>query len=230
MSAQLAVVAGSPPEQPERDRLRNAIERVASLTKALTEASAPITRLSAITGALAAAEADLARCRAADDCRLGEWLVTGGEGARPEVSLATLEAERRVAGLARDGAAARAAMPALEASYQQAAAPIRAAQSERDAAVYAVAGEVGMFFVRTIFRQRIAELMATEAVAVGLVRALAEASPRNDGSPDDPRPLAAAALITEALYREQQAGQAVAGIDRGRRLLRALASDSEAVL
>jgi hypothetical protein len=233
--AALAVVsaAGSPPpEQPSaaRAHLAAAVVAVKTATAALTAAAEPTGRLSRLIAGHAAADAELARHRAEDDRHLGEWLAGGGEGRRPAPSLETLACERRVAGLARDAAAARAIIPTHEEAQQRAAQAVRRAQTERDGAVFEVAAECGLHFIETVLRERIREAMEAEALAVGLALALTEASYRNGGGPDDTRPLTAAAPLNEAIRQERQAAQAVADVERGKRLLRALASDPNADL
>jgi hypothetical protein len=189
--------------------------------------------LTGITASVARAEATLAACRQADDVALGEWIVDRGAASgrpRPQPSAATISAETNLSQLLSEGRAARAALPAKEQALIAAGERTRAAQRERDDALWQVAAEAGLRFVETVFRQRIAEVMQAEAVVAGLIHALMAAAPKNDGSPDDIRPLAAAAQITEALQREQQSGQAIADIERGRRLLMRLSTDAAAVL
>ena len=128
------------PGAPARARLATTIRDLAAAAAGLAAAQQPAVRLGAVIAEAARYEAELAAQRAADQERLGAWLVGGGEP-RPVPDPATIAAEKRSAELAGDAVAARAALPAAEAVFGHCAERVREIQRRRDEAVCEAAVE-----------------------------------------------------------------------------------------
>ena len=108
---QLSLVdpADAPLTGARRD-LQNANVQLKSASKELARLQQPEQRLHAVIAAHDAAVAELAILREKDDAALVEWMTQGAVSLRPEISTLTLDAEHRVARLAKDATAARTAL------------------------------------------------------------------------------------------------------------------------
>ena len=122
------------PGAPARARLAIAIRDLAAAAAALAAAQQPVVRLGRVIAEATRCEAELAARRAADQDRLGAWLVGGGDP-RPAPDPATIAAERCCAELVGDAVAARAALPAAEEAFRHCAEQVRELQRRRDEAV-----------------------------------------------------------------------------------------------
>jgi hypothetical protein len=121
-----------------RAELAACIDHLAAAQRECEVAAGPANRLQQVVNQLAAAETELSALRGDDERVLGQWLIAGAEDTRPQASPATLEAEKRLAQLAHDGAAARQALPE--------SAPISVGGASYQA--YRENGETGAWIVR----------------------------------------------------------------------------------
>jgi hypothetical protein len=203
---------------PARETLARLNTEIAQLQAIVAAAQIPLNRLHATSTRLAAAEQRLAASRATDDQRLADWLTSGGEGARPRPSDATLRCEHEVIELSADAGAAQAALPAKQeevARHQEALGRLAAQQVT---AVNAVIVEIADDFCMRELRPRIAEYLRVEAVIRGLSNVLWTTGQNGVAAQVD-------RLITACRPTD-------GGVDRqpGERLLRELLNDAEARL
>jgi len=102
------------PNSPTRDALRRVVAKLEAASFELDEAQKPARRLSATVAEFEAAERNLLSFVGRQAPPLAAWLAEGATGPRPERAAATLDAERLIAQLNRDSAAARVALPAVQ--------------------------------------------------------------------------------------------------------------------
>jgi hypothetical protein len=210
-----------------RTALRTAIELHAAAAAELAESQAPERRLSAVIRELATAEHDLATCRAEDDDVLADWLADGAEGERPRPSMRTLDAERATAALGRDAVAARAALPGHQAKVQARAERVRDLGIARTDAAYLASVEAVREFLDTEFGPAIQRLLAIEAKARSVERALHKLG---NGSNPSRVALGCSVEVATAIRNAKGAAGVPHDNDTGRRLLDRLMSDAEATL
>jgi aminopeptidase N len=164
--------------------------------------------------------------RTADEMRLGAWLAEGSSEPRPQPGPATQNAETRVAVLATDAAAARAALPAAEQMFQRHAETVRTLQQRRDEAICAAAVEAAHKFAAGYLLTLTAAL-EREALLRGLRDELAAWGNRAGASP---AALAAAAQVSDVIAATKRSATAALNPGAGRRLIEALAADPDAEL
>ncbi len=213
------------PGAPARARLATAIRDLAIAAAALAASQQPVVRLGRVLAGAARCEAELAASRAADQEKLGAWLVGGGDP-RPAPDPATIAAEERCAAFAGDAAAARAALPAAEAAFRHCAERVRELQRRRDEAVCEAAVEAARHRAAA-FRAALTLALEEEAVLHGLRDELAARGNRPD---DVPGATNAAARIGELIAATKRSAGARRNLQAGRRLLDALLSDAKAAL
>lgn len=186
----------------------------------------PATRLGSVIAEAARLEAEVAALRAGDEARLGAWLGGGGTGRRPESSPATTAAEKRLAEVAADASAARAALPAVERSFQRSAERVREIKRRRDAALCNAAIDAARGFAQ-FYRTSLTTALRHEAVLHSLRDELVMRGNRSDA---EPGAMDAAARIGELIAQTKRDAAVRRDSEAGRRLLTALASDPDAVL
>ena len=209
-----------------RARLAAAIAELAAAEAELAAAHQPATQLAAIIAKASRLDADLAALRAADQYQLGSWLAAGGNDPRPARNPAIIGAEQRHAELAADAAAARAALPAAEAAFQDRAKKVIDAQRRRDGAVCAVAGEAAREFGRA-YRVALIAALRLEAELHGLRAELLHCGNRADPLPGA---LEAAAHISEVIAETKRGASVRHNTVAARRLLAELVADPDARL
>jgi hypothetical protein len=225
MSASVSVLprpTASPPPDPceaERHALRSTIEALVAATAQLDAIQIPLRRLQEAIGGAQAAEERLADCRRLDDQALAAWLASGATGPRPQPSDATLASERDAAVCRQDAAAARGAMPAVEAQYTAAVHVIHGRQAARDAAAITLAAAIAKLRAAEL-AARLRSMLAEQASILSVADALVSAF--NDAA----RPAAAdIRLAVDKVLRET-------GIphrpEPGRRLIDRLMTDASA--
>ena len=216
-----------PNDSAARDALRIAIELHAAAVDELTDSQAPEQRLFGVVQELATAERNLTACRCEDDRVLAAWLVDRAEGKRPQPSEQTLAAERAVAELGRDAVAARAALPEHQDKVQVCAERVRDLGIARKDAVYLASVQAVREFLDTEFGPAIQRMLAIEAKARSVEKALHEL-----GHGSNPSAVALGCSLEVATAIRQ--AKTTAGVphddDTGRRLLDRLISDPEARL
>jgi hypothetical protein len=229
--AALAVVsaAGSPPREPSvaRGELADAIRQLAVLLKERDDAAAPVNRLAELDGAFNQAKAELDQHRAADDAQLGEWLINGAHGQRPQPSSATLAAEKRIGELARDAAAAATALPPKQAALDAINSQVRAVQQRRDELRLRVAIEAASAFAATDFKIALNAALVTEGTLRGLLGALYELGHIGTGDSDA---LRTAEVLDGLIADAKRSAVTTVNPSRGRKLLAALLTDPNAEL
>jgi hypothetical protein len=161
----------APSLSPAREALAAAIAEADRARERVEAAQAPVGKLETLQQWLRDAETALAEARAQDEAALGEWLAHC-RGARPEnPSTATVSAEKLGAGLARDAAAARRALPALTSARDAAIGVLREAVSRRETAVGVVIADEAAALT-TALAASIEEMLQIEARLRGLATEL----------------------------------------------------------
>jgi hypothetical protein len=214
------------PRTPARAQLALAIAELTRAGAELAAAQEPATRLGAVIAETARLKAQVAVLRAADEARLGAWLAGAGTDPRPEPSAATIAAEKQLEVLADDAAAAQAALPAAEQSFQHSAERVREVQRRRDAAPCGAAVEAAHGFAER-YRAALTVALEHEAVLHGLRNELLLSGNRSDA---EPGAMDAAARIGELIAEAKRAAAVRRNPEAGRRLLGALLSDPNADL
>jgi hypothetical protein len=209
---------------PARARLAATAAELAAALAALAAAQEPATRLGAVLAEAAGLEAELAALRSVDEARLGAWLAGGSAEPRPEPDPATTAAERRLEASAADIAAARAALPAAEQSFQSCAERVREAQRRRDMALSGAAIDAATDFAGR-YRAALAAALEHEAVLHGLRDELLMRGNRADA---EPGAMDAAARIGDLIAATKRGAAVRRNPEAGRRLLARLQSDPEA--
>jgi hypothetical protein len=213
------------PGAPARARLAIAIRDLAAAAAALAAAQQPVVRLGRVIAEAARCEAELAARRAADQDRLGAWLVGGGDP-RPAPDPATIAAERCCAELVGDAVAARAALSAAEEAFRHCAEQVRELQRRRDEAVCDAAVDAARHRAAA-YRAALTRALEEEAVLHGLRDDLAARGNRPDAMPGAAN---AAARIGELIVATRRSAGVRHDPHAGRRLLDALLSDADASL
>lgn len=218
--------AGNVASSAARAHLAAAIAELAAAEAELAAVQEPATQLTAIIASASRLDADLAALRAADQHQLGSWLAAGGNDPRPARDPAIIGAEQSHAALAADAAAARAALPAAEAAFQDRARKVIDAQRRRDAAMCAVAAEAAREFGRG-YRSALIAALRLEAVLHGLRGELLHC-----GNAANPLPgaLEAAAIIGEVIGETKRGASVRHDAGAARRLLADLIADPDAQL
>jgi hypothetical protein len=217
---------GEAARTPARTQLAVAIADLARAGAELAAVQEPAIRLGAVIAEAARLEAEVAALRAGEDARLGAWLAGGSTDPRPEPSPATIAAENRLASLASDAIAARAALPGTERLFQQRAERVREVQRQRDTALCGAAIEAARGFA-PLYRASLTAALEHEAVLHGL---RAELLTRGNRSDANPGAMDAAARIGELIVEIKRGAGVRRHPEPGRRLLAALASDPDAAL
>jgi hypothetical protein len=212
---------------PARETLRTAIELLAGAKGELAEAQAPEQRLCYIVGQLEAAERNLAACRAEDDRILGAWLAKGAEGDRPQPNEKTLAAERAMGALGRDADVARSLLPEHQARVHACASRLGDLGIAREEAAYRAAVEVVRELLDTQYRPAIQGLLAIEAKARSVERALYELG---NGANPSSAALTCAVEIGTAIRAVKAAAGIAPDYEIGKRLLDRLMKDAETTL
>ena len=213
------------PGAPARARLATAIRDLAAAAAALAAAQQPAIRFGAVIAEAARCEAELVVRRAADQEKLGAWLV-GGVDPRPAPDPATIAAEERSAELQDDAVAARAALPAAEAAFRHCAERVRELQRRRDEAICEAAVDAARHRAAA-YRAALTRALEEEAVLHGLRDELAG---RGNRPGDAPGATNAAARIGELIAATKRGAGVRYDPRAGRRLLDALLCDAEAAL
>jgi hypothetical protein len=130
------------PLTPARHSLRQAIARCDRARREAEAAATMIGRLSAIIDEHSRLQAELHELCVRDEGLRGEWIAGGRVGPDPGDPSDTHALNNKIAGMADELAAARRVMPAKEDAHRDAILKLQAAQTERSAAVAAVAVEV----------------------------------------------------------------------------------------
>lgn len=217
---------GAQGKTPARERLAAVIGELGKTSAELALAQAPATRLSAVIAEADAIEAERARLHEAEERQLGAWLAAGGGGRRPGPDPARTAVEARIATLAGDSAAARAALPAAEHAFRTCAERTRALQRQRDEAACLAAVEAARdFAVR--YREALTLALEREAILQGLRGELMSAGNQLDG---EPAALAAAAAVGALIAGARRDAGVRHNPQAGRRLLEALRTDADATL
>jgi len=216
-----------PNDSAARDALRIAIELHAAAVDELTDSQAPEQRLFGVVQELATAERNLTACRCEDDRVLAAWLVDRAEGKRPQPSEQTLAAERAVTERGRDANAARAALPELQDKVQVCAERVRDLGIARLDAVYLASVQAVREFLDTEFGPAIRRLLAIEAKARSVERALHQLG---HGANPSAVALGCSVEVATAIHQAKTAAGVPHDDDTGRRLLDRLISDPEARL
>jgi hypothetical protein len=151
-----------PPLSPARGELARAIALVGEAQRECATAAEPAHRLHEVVAKLERAENELTELRAEDERLLGEWLAAGAADPRPQPSPATLEAERKLAVLVRDGAAARTARPQAETAHRTAVERLTALGEQRQDAGYRAAVEAAEDFLRGPFTTALVAFLRCE--------------------------------------------------------------------
>ena len=211
---------------PARDALRRAIIELDAVTRELDAALKPAQRLSSAVAELEGAERELTELRIRDNAALAAWLTGSAEDPRPEPSPETLDAERRIEQLNRDGAAARTALPAVEAHLQGLAERVRTLHRERDEAAYRAAVDAARACARR-WRDRIVGALREEAILRSLHNELAAIGNLGEGVT---AALGAANVIADLINDTKRRAAVPQDQESGRRLMGALMTDPSAAL
>lgn len=211
---------------PAREVLRRVMTQLEATSRELDEAQKPAHRLSSAVAELEAAEHTLAELRSQDNAVLAAWLSDGAEGRRPEPSPATLDAERCIAQLNRDGAAARAALPAVEARCQALAERVRILHRERDEAAYGAAFDAARSFAHC-WRAKLLGALRDEATLRSLHNELVTIGNHGDGVT---AALRAAKAIADLINETKRSAAIPHDQESGRRLISTLMTDPTAAL
>jgi hypothetical protein len=208
-----------------RAELRRATEQLSAASRALEEAQKPEQRLSAVVAELSAIEGELERLRSADASVLAEWLASGGDGARPEPSAATLGCERRLIGLRRDGDAARQALPVVTERAQRAGDAVARLHLARQRALWASAVDEAERYATAVWYPVLVEGLRVSAPLHSLRDELQAIGHRGDQA------ALGAAMRVDEIIRDTRASAAAPGDPAaGACLLRDLTDDSTATL
>ena len=204
---------------PTRDGLRQAISALASAQHNLEDATTPVRRLDAVLAEAERLNRELASLQCEDEAELGRWIAEGGDGARPQPSAATVEANASLVASAPEVRAASSALPAARAEQEAAAERVGLAAAERDAALHAVAVEAA-----ALAAAELTEALNGAWTVEARIQSLCEAlSTRTSG-------LAASEKINGAVRQAKAAAGVPRNSDAGRKLLDALAGDPAAIL
>ena len=204
---------------PARDRLRAAIAALALAQRDLEDATTPVRRLDAVLAAAERLDLELGCSKGEDEAELGRWIAQGGVGDRPQPSATTVAADVSLSELAPEIRAVASALPAARAAQEAAAARVRLAAAERDAALHAVTVEAATFAAGEL-TEALNRALTVEAKILSLREAL---SAQTNG-------LAAAEKINAALRHAKAAAGVPRNADIGRKLLDRLSHDSTAAL
>jgi hypothetical protein len=211
---------------PTRDVLRQAIAELDAASRELDEAQRPTHRLSTAVAELEAAEHNLAELRGQDDAVLAAWLTEGAEGPRPAPNPGTLDAERRIAQLNRDGAAPRAALPRAVARSQGLAERVHMLHRGRDEAVYGAAVDAARVFAER-WRVKLVDALRDEAALRGLHSELVTIGNLGDSVT---AALGAAKAIADLISETRRSAAVPHDQESARRLVAALMTDASARL
>ncbi len=214
------------PNSAARNALRRAVTKLEAASGELDEAQKPVHRLSSAVAEFEAAERELAELRGRDNAALAAWLAEGATGLRPEPSPATLDAERRIAQLNRDGAAARTALPAVEARSQALAEQVRTLHRERDEAAYRAAADAARVFAQR-WRAKLVDALRDEATLRSLHNELVTIGNLGEGVT---AALGAARAIADLINETRRSAAVPHDQESGRRLVAALMTDPSAAL
>jgi hypothetical protein len=213
------------PRSGVRTELARLNEQFSAAKRVLEDARRPEGRLAEAVAELDVAEAMLASLRAEDERIFADWLASGGDTARPEPSMATLDAAQRVIRLRQDGDAARKALPAALEAAHQAAAAVGTVGLAREAAVFKVVVEALEAFCQRRLLPAINDMLSLQAAAEGLEQVLWAHGRRHGGST---AALQAATAVAEIIAKTKAAAGVPHGTETGARFLRRLKADPEA--
>jgi hypothetical protein len=218
------------PLSPARSELAAAIEQLRQAQHEAAVAAGPANRLHQVVADLERAETELAGLRAEDERLLGAWLADGAETARPQPSPATLTAERKLAQLVRDGAAARSALPLAENVHKIAAERVTTLGSACADAAFRAAVEAARAFVAGPYRDSLVAALRHENRLRSLSNALRVCRHSNSSSPASSTALGCANEIDEAIGEARRAAAIEHDFTTGRTFLNALIVDPMASL
>jgi hypothetical protein len=225
-----AIPAPPPPGQqlsPARAELARAIDLVDEARREAEVAAGPARRLHEVVHKLEWAENELATLRGEDERGLAQWLIAGAEGPRPEPSPATLEAEQKYVEAARDGAAARNALPLAENVHQTAIRRLTAAGRQRQDAGFRAAVEAAEDYLAGPFTAALVTFLHCDTKVRSVEAALHAAG---HGADPSPVALGCAAGLGEAIAAMRRSAGVPHDITTGPALLEVLMADPTATL
>jgi len=199
-------ITSVPPLPPARAALARAIEALFVALQRRDQAQQPISGLDRVAAVAASAttealRAEIARLRAAHDADVSRWVEAGAKGPRPKPATELLDAERRLGEIGLAGSAAEEQLSIAREGYLGAVERTRAAELERDRAVWSAAVETAESVVDEM-RQAAAIVLRREALLRSLVSALRG---EGDRDPQNANPaLAAAEKIEKAIARVRE--------------------------
>jgi hypothetical protein len=208
---------------PTRDRLRQAITRLASLQREAEAAAEPVRRFHDVVAEHARQSAHLVDCYRQDREALAQ-LIAEGDPRRSVTSHETVRANAVVTELTEAKAAAELALPAAEATQRSAIERVNAAQSECNQALYGVAIEIA-----ADLRTQVTGFLNEALIVEARMRSIADAL-RDRGNRGDNAALAAANVIIEAITAARRAAAVEHVPEYGRQLLDQLSRDPAAGL
>jgi hypothetical protein len=212
------------PLTPARHQLRQTIARCDRARREAEDAATAVGRLNDIVIEYDQLSADLRELCARDERQHGEWIAAGRLGLPPSEGRDRQLVACRLAGLVEELAAARRTLPSKEEAHRDAILTLQAVQTERAAAVAAVAIEVceaeGHELTAAINR-----VLGIEARLLSLRNAL-----NAKGNAGDAEAGHAAEKITAMITATKRGAGVPHDATSGQALIEALATDPEAKL
>ncbi|SRR6266851_1005594 len=218
--------AAAPARSPARASLASTIARLKAATAAYAPVAEGNNRLAAVESRGRELQEKLKLLTAKENERLGAWYLAGCEGPRPEPTQERLAVEIELGQIAADVMAVQKIRPAHDIEANRLAAVVRAAQTERDAALYATVIEIAGAWLAGPYREALIAMFRVEAVMQGLVEELTERAVGQMPAPS----LVVVAEIREAFKAIWAATSVDPNRAPGRRLLAALVDDPNATL
>jgi hypothetical protein len=218
-----------PPLSPARGELAAAIARVDEARRECEIAAGPANRLQQVIHQLAAAENELVALRSVDERALAEWLAAGATNERPQPSVATLEAEKRLAQLTRDGSAARSALPMVETIHKACAEKLTLLGEQREASAYHAAVEAAREFLGE-YSDALITALKFENRLRSLENAMRIAGHNNPRSTASSTAFSCASQIGEAIVAARREAAVEHDFQTGTAFLNRLMADPEATL
>lgn len=220
------------PFPPARAALARAIDALYIALKRRDQAQRPINGLDRVAAVAASAttealRAEIARLHAVHESDIVRWVEVGAKGPRPKPPTELLDAERRLGEIGVAGSAAEEQLSIAREGYLGAVERTRAAEQQRDAAVWCAATEAAESVIDEM-RKAVAIVLRGESMLRGLVSALraeGHRDPRNDNAA-----LAAAEKIERSIATVRQTPISAEPDGRARDFLRELRSDPRAEL
>jgi hypothetical protein len=204
---------------PTRHSLRQAIARCDRARREAEAAATVVGRLNAIVDEHTRLQAELHELYVRDERARGEWIAAGRVGLDPGDPADTKLLCNNITGMTDELAAARRVLPAKEGLHRDAILKLQAAQTERAAAVAAVAIEV-CEAEGTELTAAVNRVLAIEARLLSLRNAL-----NAKGNAGDADAGHAAQKITAMITAAKRAGGAPHDAESGLQLLAVLCED-----